>query len=311
MSADKENVAEGSAQPTVKKVRRGVSNKTKAVSQLRFHEKDASTQNGLFIGHLDSVTVDWSVNAEGKQFTGEKIPHVTLHFASNHPSASEQRHVYYTLNCVESNVNTIPGGSEEWKVNNIFNWMKHILDVYYLKGREMTEEEENALSLPFDDYDDEGNYVVVETADVIAGYAFIFNNFAAMMNGQFNLKDDETAKPVYKTADGKFIPAWLKLLRHKKVKGEWRNVAQNGELGFDSFIGNGVVELIRKDMPPAVLRVDLAKESITPKETKKAPSIGAIGSNMASMGGVMAGAPMNMGAPTSSAFAEAADDMPF
>ena len=311
MSADKENVAEGSAQPTVKKVRRGVSNKTKAVSQLRFHEKDASTQNGLFIGHLDSVTVDWSVNAEGKQFTGEKIPHVTLHFASNHPSASEQRHVYYTLNCVESNVNTIPGGSEEWKVNNIFNWMKHILDVYYLKGREMTEEEENALSLPFDDYDDEGNYVVVETADVIAGYAFIFNNFAAMMNGQFNLKDGETAKPVYKTADGKFIPAWLKLLRHKKVKGEWRNVAQNGELGFDSFIGNGVVELIRKDMPPAVLRVDLAKESITPKETKKAPSIGAIGSNMASMGGVMAGAPMNMGAPTNSAFAEAADDMPF
>lgn len=312
MSADKEKVAEGSVQPTVKKVRRGVSNQTKAVAQLRFHEKDASTQNGLFIGHLDSVSVDWSVNAEGKQFTGEKVPHVTLHFASNHPSASEQRHVYYTLNCVESNVNTIPEGSEEWKVNNIFNWMKHILDVYYLKGREMTEDEELALSLPFTDYDDEGNYVAVETADVIAGYAYIFNNFAAMMNGQFNLKDGETAKPCYKTADGKFIPAWLKLLRHKKVKGEWKNVAQNGELGFDSFIGNGVVELIRKDMPPAVLRVDLAKESITPKETKKAPSIGATNSGIAAMGGVMAGAPMNMGAPINGAFAEAADnEMPF
>ena len=189
--------------------------------------------------------------------------------------------------------------------------MKHILDVYYLKGREMTEDEENALSLPFVDYDDEGNYVVVETSDVINGYAYIFNNFAAMMNGQFNLKDGETPKPCYKSADGKFIPAWLKLLRHKKVKGEWKNVAQNGELGFDSFIGNGVVEIIRKDMPPAVLRVDLAKESITPKETKKAPSIGAAGSGIAAMGGVMAGAPMNMGAPTNSAFAEAADDMPF
>ena len=312
MSADKEKVAEGSVQPTVKKVRRGVSNQTKAVAQLRFHEKDASTQNGLFIGHLDSVSVDWSVNAEGKQFTGEKVPHVTLHFASNHPSASEQRHVYYTLNCVESNVNTIPEGSEEWKVNNIFNWMKHILDVYYLKGREMTEDEELALSLPFTDYDDEGNYVAVETADVIAGYAHIFNNFADMMNGQFNLKDGETAKPCYKTADGKFIPAWLKLLRHKKVKGEWKNVAQNGELGFDSFIGNGVVELIRKDMPPAVLRVDLAKESITPKETKKVPSIGSANSGIASMGGVMAGTPMNMGAPVNGAFAEAADnEMPF
>ena len=311
MSADKEKVAEGSVQPTVKKVRRGVSNQTKAVAQLRFHEKDASPQNGLFIGHLESVSVDWSVNAEGKQFTGEKVPHVTLHFASNHPSVSEQRHVYYTLNCVESNVNTIPEGSEEWKVNNIFNLMKHILDVYYLKGREMTEDEELALSLPFTDYDDEGNYVAVETADVIAGYAHIFNNFAAMMNGQFNLKDGETAKPCYKTADGKFIPAWLKLLRHKKVKGEWKNVAQNGELGFDSFIGNGVVELIRKDMPPTVLRIDLAKESITPKETKKAPSIGTAGSAIAGMGGVMAGAPMNMGTPNTGAFAEAADEMPF
>lgn len=311
MSADKEKVAAGSAQPTVKKARRGVNNETKAVAQLRFHEKDASTQNGLFIGHLESCTVDWSVNAEGKQFTGEKVPRVTLHFASNHTSASEQRHVYYTLTCVESNVNTIPDGSEDWKVNNVFHWMKHILDVYYLKGREMTPEEEDALSLPFEDFDDEGNYVAVETADVIKGYAFIFNNFVAMMNGSFNLPEGETPKPCYKTADGKFIPAWLKLLRHKKVKGEWKNVAQNGELGFDSFIGNGVVELIRKDMPPAVLRLDLAKESITPKETKKTPTIGAPGNAMAGMGGVMPTAPMNMGNADTGAYTDAAGDMPF
>lgn len=311
MSADKTNVEAGSAQPTVKKARRGVNNETKAVAQLRFHEKDASTQNGLFVGHLESCSVDWSANTEGKQFTGEKVPRVTLHFASNHTSASEQRHVYYTLNCVESNVNTIPDGSEDWKVNNIFHWMKHILDVYYLKGREMTAEEEEALSLPFEDFDDEGNYVAVETADVIEGYAFIFNNFVAMMNGSFNLPDGETPKPCYKTADGKFIPAWLKLLRHKKVKGEWKNVAQNGELGFDSFIGNGVVELIRKDMPPAVLRLDLAKESITPKETKKAPTIGAPGNAMSGMGAVMPIDPINMGNTDTGAYTDAAGDVPF
>ncbi len=312
MSADKETTTAANAQAAVKKNRRGVSNKTKAVAQLRFHEKDASTQNGLFIGHLDSVTVDWSSNADSKTFTGETVPRVTLHFVSNHTSVSEQRHVYYTINCVESNVNTIPGGSEEWKVNNIFNWMKHILDVYYLKGREMTENEEIALSLPFEDFDEEGNYIVVDVEEVIKGYAFIFNNFAAMMNGTWNLADGEIAKPCYKTADGKFIPAWLKLLRHKKVKGEWKNVAQNGELGFDNFIGNGVVELIRKDMPPAVLRVDFAKESITPKETKKAPSIGAVNSGIAGMGGVMAGSPIDMGVGSmSGAFAEAGDEMPF
>lgn len=311
MSADKETLASGSVQPTAKRNRRGVSNATKAVANLKFHEKDASPQNALFVGHLAEVRVDWSNDSEGRQFTGEKVPRVTLHFTSEHKNVSEQRHVYYTLNCVESNVNTIPDGSEEWRVNNVFNWIKHILDVYYLKGREMTKEEEDALTLPFEDYDDNGDYIAVDTQDVINGYAFIFNNFTAMMNGQFNLPEGEIAKPVFKTGDGKFIPAWLKLLRHKKVKGEWRNVAQNGELGFDSFIGNGVVELIRKDMPPAVLRVDLAKESITPKETKKAPSIGVAGNGIAAMGGVMASSPMNMGTPTNGAFAEAADDMPF
>ena len=65
MSADKVNVTVDNAQTTVKKARRGVNNQTKAVAQLRFHEKDASTQNGLFIGHLENVYVDWAVNAEG------------------------------------------------------------------------------------------------------------------------------------------------------------------------------------------------------------------------------------------------------
>uniref|UniRef100_A0AAU8MIF5 Single stranded DNA-binding protein n=1 Tax=Geladintestivirus 2 TaxID=3233134 RepID=A0AAU8MIF5_9CAUD len=298
-------------QVKVKRNKRGVSNQTKATSQLKFHEKDAA-QNGLFVGHLDSISVDWSTNAEGKQFTGESVPRVTLHFASNHSNSVEQRHVYYTINCVESNVNTIPGGSEEWKVNNVFNWLKHILDVYYLKGRELTEEEEDALSLPFEDYDEANNYIAVDTTDVIKGYQYIFENFVAMMNGSFNLADGETPKPVYKTADGKFIPAWLKLLRHKKVKNEWRNVGQNGELGFDTFIGNGVVELIKKDMPPMILRVDLAKESITPKETKKTPTLGIGGmNNVPSMGGVTPSFPMNMGMDNGSAFTEADADMPF
>jgi hypothetical protein len=306
MSNENVNPTAGSAQTAVKKTRRGVSNQTKAVSQLKFHEKDAA-QNGLFVGHLDSVSVDWSVNAEGKQFTGMKVPRLTLHFASNHTVATEQRHVYQTLNPVESNVNTIPGGTEEWKVNNVFNWIKHILDIFYLKGREMTAEEEDALSLPFADFDDDNNYVAVDVEDVVAGYAHIFENAAAMLNGSYGLAEGEVAKPTYKNADGKFIPCWIKLLRHKKVKNEWRNVNNNGDLGFDSFIGNGVVELIKGNNPPTVLRIDFAKESITPKETKKTPTIGAPG-----MGGVMPSAPMDMGLGNgNAAFADAAGEMPF
>lgn len=310
MSKENKTLAEGSAQPTVKKNRRGISNKTKAVAQLRFHEKDAA-QNCLFVGHLDNVSVEWSTNAEGKQFTGLKVPRLHFDFASNHASATEQRHVHYNVNPVESNVNTIPNGTEEWKVTNVFNWIKHVLDVLYLKGRELTEVEEEALTLPFEDFDDNGEYVTVDPEDVIAGYAVIFQNAAAMLNGSFNLKEGETAKPVYKTENGKFIPLWIKLLRHKKVRGEWKNVAQNGELGFDNFIGNGVIEIMKRDTPPAVLRVDLAKESITPKETNKQPSIGVPGINPA-IGGVMVNdAPMGMGFSNNSAFEDASAEMPF
>lgn len=310
MSDIKTNAATVNAQTVAKKVRRGVSNKTQAVAQLKFHEKDAA-QNGLFVGHLEEVRVDWSNNADAKSFTGMSIPRLTFHFASNHANASEKRHVYQTLFPVESNVNTIPGGSEDWRVNNVFNWIKHILDVFYLKGREMTEAEEDALSLTFEDFDENGEYVSVEVEDVIAGYRAIFENAAAMLNGSFELADGEVAKPVYKTSDGKYIPCWLKLLRHKKRKGDWINVGANGDLAFDGFIGNGVVELLKKDCPPTVLRLDLAKESITPKETKKTPTIGAPGMGAPAMGGVMAGAPSMSMPVDNGAFQAAGEDMPF
>ena len=306
-------VAEG-AQTATKKVRRGVSNKTQAVAQLKFHEKDAA-QNGLFVGHLEEVRVDWSNSEDSKDFPSMSVPRLTIHFASNHPNASEKRHVYQTLFPIPSNVNTIPGGTEEWKVNNVFNWIKHILDVFYLKGRELTEAEEEALSLPFDDTDDNGEYVIVDVEDVLAGYRAIFEAAASMLNGEFTGDHEATGKPCFKTADGKFIPCWLKLLRHKKRKNDWINVTQNGDLGFDGFIGNGVVELLKKDVPPTVLRLDLAKESITPKETKKAPTIGAPGMAAPGIGGVMAGGPMgDMGGmynPGADASAAAGSDMPF
>ena len=312
MAEEKNLNAGAAAEAPAKKARRGVSNQTQAVSQLRFHEKDAA-QNGLFVGHLENVTVDWSVNADGGAFAGLKIPRVTLHFASNHVNESEKRHVYQTLFPQPSNVDTIPGGSKSWQVDNVFNWIKHMLDIFYLKGREMTEEEENALTLGFCDYEENGpsyDYVPVDTEkDVIPAYRTLFENFVSIMNGTFNLAEGEVAKPCYKDASGKPLPIWMKLLRHKKVKNEWRNVGQNGELAFDGFIGSGVIELMKKDMPPTVLRIDVSKETINPKEIRKTPTIGAPGTGMAP-GGVMTGE-MPMGnAPDGGAYA-AADGLPF
>ena len=179
------------ANGTAKKNRRGISNNTVAAARLKFHEKDASPANGLFMAHLDSVSVEWSQNAEGNSFAGLKMPRLVVTFASNHDNVKERRYVTKTFFPVESNVDTIPGGKNAWQVDAVLNWTKHLLDVFYLKGRELTVEEEDALTLTFEDYteDENGNleYNAVDAQDVLNGYRHIFDNVAAMLNGQFNL----------------------------------------------------------------------------------------------------------------------------
>ena len=291
---------------TSPKKKRGISNNTQAVAQLKFHEKDA-TRDGLFVGHLDEARVDWSTNAD----TGIATPRLTFHFASNHDNINERRHVYHTLFPVESNVNTIPGGSEDWKVDNVLKFIKHVLDVFYLKGRQLTDKEEDALALNFCDYDDNNQYIPVDQQEVIDAYAALFNNAVSMLNGLFNAQEGETPKPCYKTANGGILPIYMKLLRHRRRKNDWVNVGNNGDLGFDQFIGAGVIELQKPNTPPSILRIDVSRESITPKDTRKQPTMGI---PTMPMGGVMAGAPTDMGtSPQNSAFmnAGAGEEMPF
>lgn len=309
------------ANGAVKKHRkRGINNETRAVTRLKFHEKDAA-QNGLFIGHLDSVSVEWSINEDAKAFTGLRTPRLVFRFASNHSKVEERRWVDKTIFPVESNVDTIEGGKDDWQVNNVFAWIKHILDTFYFKGREMTEDEENALSLTFDDVEEDAdgnlNYVAVDPQEVLNGYQHVFENAAAMLNGSFNLPDGETAKPVFKDANGKPINLWIKLLRAtRNRKGDWTNVERSGDLAFTAFVGQGAIEIAKttngQAAPPAILRIDAAKESVTPKQVNKAPSVGA--PNMPGMnipGMAMPNMNGNAGTEANGAFAGASDDMPF
>ena len=322
--------AEASAQATAKKkvLRRGVSNNTQAVTRLKFHEKDAA-KNGLFIAHLDSVSVEWSQSGDGNSFAGLKMPRLVITFASNHTDAKERRYAVKTLFPVESNVDTIPGGKSAWQVDSVLNWAKHILDVYYLRGRELTVEEEDALTLDFVDFneDDNGNveYVSVDPQEVLNGYRKLFDNVAAMMNGSFKpLADGETPQPCFKDANGKGLPTWIKLLRCVRTKKGWVDIDKSKDLVFPSFIGNGVIELVKtKDgqvLPPLILNIDQVKESITPKQTvndttAKAPSIGVPGMpGMPGMGGVAVppmGGGVGMGSEAASLDPTATTDLPF
>lgn len=310
-----ENAANAQA---AKRVRRGVSNATKAVSHLKFHEKDAAA-NGLFVGQLSDVRVESSINADGKTFTGLEVPRLTFEFTSCHANINEKRYAYQTLFPIESNVDTIPEGKDDWKVNRVFAWIKHVLDVFYLKGRELTPAEEDSLSLDFMDYEENNGvieYVSVEPETVLAAYKKLFEAAAAMLNGSYADKDKEaTGKACYKDANGKPLSVWMKLLRYAKdKKGDWAAVS-HGDLAFPRFVGEGCLELMKAKEFPKVIRIDVTKESITPKEVKKTPTIGTptipgMAGTMP-MGGVVAGSDVNITTATNEAYSEANSDMPF
>lgn len=314
VSAQAAPVAAENAAPIKKVVRRGVSNETRGTTRLKFSHKDAK-QNGLFIAHIDSVEVNMMKVGEDKNgmpsFAGCEVPKLVIRFASNEENVDARRWITLQFNAVESNVNTIPGGKEVWKVDLIFNWLKHLMSVFVLKGRAMTEAEEDALSLSYQDFDENGDYVNVAPEVVLESWKQLFENFANIMN------TGRDGAPVYKSADGKPITIWLKLLRYtRQGKKGWQPVS-NGDLVVPSFVGEGCIEIFKNGVVPT-LRLDTTRETILPMniEKKKAPTQmpGAPGIGMGYAGGIeipngpIGGSENGM---MPDGFPDAEDDMPF
>ena len=265
----------------VKKVsRRGIGS-ARGTTRLKFNN-DQAKANGLFHAHLDSVAVSMIQIGEDKtgmpSFNGLEIPKIVLTFASNEEDVNKRHYITLQFTAVESTANTIPGGSEEWKVNSIFDWFKHILNVYVLKGRELTDEEAEALSLPFEDFDEQGEYISVEPETVIAGWKTLFENFENIMNR------GRDGQPYYKTKDNKNITVWIKLLRFvKSKKKNWQPV-NNGDLAFPSFVGEGCIEIYKANTPVSI-KVDVVRETIVPMQIEKPKTPNMPTPNMG-MGGV-------------------------
>lgn len=302
----KETVNQETPIEEVKKVSRRGLGSARGTARLKFGN-DQAKPNGLFLGHLEEVKYSTITIGEDKtgmpSFNGFEIPKLTLTFASNEEDPNKRHYVSKTFTAVESNVNTIPGGKEEWKVNSVFDWLKHVLNVYYLKGRELTDEEATALSLTFEDFDEQGEYVSVDTEIVINAWKVLFENFENIMNR------GKDGKPVYHDKNNKFIPVWLKLLRYVKSRKSWTPV-NNGDLSLPQFVGEGCIEIYQ---PNAILsiKIDLVKETILfmNVEKSKAPNMPAVGGMAPMMGGVAIDQTINpMGTDISS---QTLEDMPF
>lgn len=302
----KETVNQETPIEEVKKVSRRGLGSARGTARLKFGN-DQAKPNGLFLGHLEEVKYSTITIGEDKtgmpSFNGFEIPKLTLTFASNEEDPNKRHYVSKTFTAVESNVNTIPGGKEEWKVNSVFDWLKHVLNVYYLKGRELTDEETTALSLTFEDFDEQGEYVSVDTEVVINAWKVLFENFENIMNR------GKDGKPVYHGKNNKFIPVWLKLLRYVKSRKSWTPI-NNGDLSLPQFVGEGCIEIYQQNAIPSI-KIDLVKETILIMnvEKPKTPNMPAVGGMAPMMGGVAIDQTMNpMGTDISS---QTIDDMPF
>lgn len=302
----KETVNQETPIEEVKKVSRRGLGSARGTARLKFGN-DQAKPNGLFLGHLEEVKYSTITIGEDKtgmpSFNGFEIPKLTLTFASNEEDPNKRHYVSKTFTAVESNVNTIPGGKEEWKVNSVFDWLKHVLNVYYLKGRELTDEEATALSLTFEDFDEQGEYVSVDTEIVINAWKVLFENFENIMNR------GKDGKPVYHDKNNKFIPVWLKLLRYVKSRKSWTPI-NNGDLSLPQFVGEGCIEIYQQNAIPSI-KIDLVKETILIMnvEKPKTPNMPAVGGMAPMMGGVVIDQTMNpMGTDISS---QTLEDMPF
>lgn len=302
----KETVNQETPIEEVKKVSHRGLGSARGTARLKFGN-DQAKPNGLFLGHLEEVKYSTITIGEDKtgmpSFNGFEIPKLTLTFASNEEDPNKRHYVSKTFTAVESNVNTIPGGKEEWKVNSVFDWLKHVLNVYYLKGRELTDEEATALSLTFEDFDEQGEYVSVDTEIVINAWKVLFENFENIMNR------GKDGKPVYHDKNNKFIPVWLKLLRYVKSRKSWTPI-NNGDLSLPQFVGEGCIEIYQQNAIPSI-KIDLVKETILIMnvEKPKTPNMPAVGGMAPMMGGIAIDQTMNpMGTDISS---QTIDDMPF
>ena len=305
------DAAAAKSETAVKVSRRGVAG-ARGTTRLKFSHELAKA-NGLFIAHLENVEVSMFQIGEVKSgmpsFNGMEIPKIVFTFASNEAEAAKRHYVTLQFTAVESNANTIPGGKEEWKVNTIFDWFKHILNVYVLKGRELSDEEAAALTLPYEDFDEQGEYVPLEPEDVIAGWKTLFENFENIINR------GRDGQSYYKTKDGKDIPVWIKLVRYIKTGKKGWTPVNNGELSFPSFVGEGCIELYKQNTPVSI-RLDNIKEAIIPMNVEKAksPNMPApgMGGMAPAMGGIPVGDPMmSAGAGFDGIAMEAVEDTPF
>lgn len=272
-----ENVNTTTATETATKKRRRSVNAVNDVTRAPFTRKDAR-EDGLFSAYITGIDVQHVDAKPDGNFPGTAYDMLVIRFASDLNNNMATKHYDHPIYPQVSSPETIPGGEKEYVVTNVLKWVKHIWTQLISRNqRAMTEEEDAALDLDIEDYDEDANgnitYKSLPADMVVLGYSTLFNNIKSMVDGTFYAKEGETPKSFIKNNNGTPVKVHLKLLAATRDrKGAWKNLTKDGSLAATSAPGTGVFELDIPGKLPSI-SINLAKETL--EEVKKAQTTAA------------------------------------
>ncbi len=224
-----------------------ISKETKGTS-AKLIKPTPSKYNGLVLMMLTSVTVSYveakDASGEWGIFIGKQIPKLNFNFVEVVDEKGAKPGVYsYTRTPVAYNPNS---SDKDWWFTQTIQMVKHLIDVY--TNEQWNDAYTELLSLELKDEEMTGD-------EILAAFDKFFKGIATVFNGDEKLK----LPCIYKDANGKAKTIWGKLLLYVKVK-----AINNGNFGFTSYPGEGVIELYVPGVKPS-LTINIAKgESILP-----------------------------------------------
>lgn len=254
------------------KKRTGITRETRGAAITKLIP-NPNENNGLCLGNLVAVNYTesvWDTDKDGyKSFKGKNVPRLTFIFKGLKTSEKDPGMHFHSFNA-------IPYNQDDWKTDQIFQYIKHFLDVLIPAGIDVDAYWDIIEPLLGCDASE-----LKDADEIIAAFATFFKNVVTVFNGSEDLKI-----PSLINVDDLL---WIKLLLYFNNK-----EVNRGDFGFPMFPGDGVIERAIQGVPPT-MRIRIEKgESIIPREkpTAQAPILPAAGSTGgAPAGGAPANAP--------------------
>jgi hypothetical protein len=222
---------------------RGITKETRSGSFRKF-KPVPEKHYGLNIAVLHSVTVTKHIAKEDSKqesFRGLEVPRITFEFREF--TKDEPAIFYHSYNALE-----LDRESTTMLEDAMFQMTNHFISAF---KHDITDEEYTLLNMTATENS--------KPSEVLADYNKFFDGVAKIFN------EGNNGKAIFKNDKDEPRVIYLKLLMYQLIKGQ-SSLVNKGDFGIPMFVGEGIVELYRKDIKPN-LAINIAKgESIIPRE---------------------------------------------